>query len=64
MSLVEAEAERRRKVQRMVADKVTDAMLTTPVADLSEGEAAMIQAVLNGPFRDELVARIVALGKP
>jgi hypothetical protein len=42
----------------MVADKVTDEMLTMPVGLLSDAEAAILAAALRGQFADEIITRI------
>ena len=47
-----------RAVQRMVANKVTDHMLTTPVGELTDVEVAILQAALRGQFADEIMARM------
>jgi hypothetical protein len=52
---------RRQRVQRAVADKVTDEMLTKPSGQLTEVEAAILMAALSGPHADEIMARIDAL---
>lgn len=48
-------------VRRMVADRVTDEMLTKPVADLTEAEALILHSALGGPHADEIIARMDAL---
>ncbi len=53
--------DRRRAVQRMVADRVTDKMLTTPVYELTDVEVAILQASLRGEFASEIMERIDAL---
>lgn len=45
-------------VQRMVADMVTDEMLTTPVKDLSNAEVAIMYAAFNGKHGWELIERM------
>lgn len=47
-----------REMQRAVADKVTDKMLTTPVRDLTYTEVAILTAAMEGPHGQELVERI------
>lgn len=54
------EAERRLRVQRAVANLVTDEMLTTPVGLLTDAQVAILQAALGGPFGHEITARMDA----
>lgn len=61
MGMNEAERERVRGVQRAVADRITDEMLTKPARELTDVEAAMLAAALRGQFADEIMARIDAL---
>lgn len=49
--------------QRLVADRVTDKMLTTPVSDLTDGETMLIRAALAGAYKDEIMARIDRLNE-
>jgi hypothetical protein len=42
----------------MVADRISDEMLTTPVSELKDWEATLLQAALAGPHGDEIMARI------
>lgn len=48
----------KQEMQRSVADKVTDEMLTTPVKDLTYTEVAILTAAMEGPHGQELVERI------
>ena len=50
--------DRKAAVQRMVADKVLadESIFTTPVEDLSDAQAAMLEAALRGPHADEIMA--------
>lgn len=50
--------ERALRIARMVANRVTDEMLTKPVDELSDGEVAILQAALRGPYADEIMERI------
>lgn len=52
---------RRLRVQRMVADKVTDEMLTTPIGDLSAADQAILHAAFSGAFAEEMMQRLAAL---
>jgi hypothetical protein len=45
----------------MVADRVTDEMLSKPVEEMTEGEVAILEAALTGAYADEIMARIDAL---
>ena len=56
-----AEWDRALRVQRMVADQVTDEMLRTPVAELTEADVAILEAALTGAYAEEIMARIDAL---
>ena len=56
-----AEDDRRQRLQRAVADKVTDEMLTKPSGQLTDAEAAILMAALQGMYADEIMARIDAL---
>lgn len=50
--------ETQRKRDRMIADRVTDEMLTMPVGELTDGQAAVLQHALSGAFRWEIMDRI------
>jgi len=56
-----AELERRRRIQRAVADKVTDEMLTKPTGELTVAEAAILTAALSGMYAGEIMARLDAI---
>jgi hypothetical protein len=51
----------RLRVQRMVADRVTDEMLTKSAGSLTDAEAAILSAALQGAYADEIMARIDAI---
>lgn len=54
--------ERQARIQRMVADRVTDEMLTKPVGQLTDAETAILQAALRGAHAAEIMDRMKALG--
>lgn len=56
------DAERRRRVRREVADKVLadPDIFTTPVGRLSAIQVALLQASLEGPHADEIMAAMDA----
>lgn len=45
----------------MVADQVTDDMLTKKVATMTDAEVAILRAALEGPHSAEIMARMDAL---
>lgn len=48
---------------RMLANAVTDEMLTKRTGDLNEAEVALLMRVLQGPHADELMARADAINE-